>query len=82
VKVIELSNKVFLTRHWFKWYFVKRGGQEWEPVGKPKNRKRTKPFSIEKAAASLAQRSGSRPADTILDEAAADREVEKNTPKS
>lgn len=79
MKVIELSNKVFLTRHWFKWYFVKRGGQEWEPVGHPKNRKRTKPFSIEKAAAGLAARSG-RP-DTILDEAAADREVAKNLPK-
>lgn len=80
MKVIELSNKVFLTRHWFKWYFVKRGGQEWEPVGKPKNRKRTKSMN------DIMKNFGVKPVpakpDTILDEAAADREVAKNTPKT
>jgi hypothetical protein len=57
MRVIELSNKVFLTRHWFRWYFVKRGGQEWERVGKPAARKRSKPFDLEKAAKALATHS-------------------------
>lgn len=84
MRVIELSNKVYLTRHWFRWYFVKRGGQEWELVGRPKNRKRTpKPekFDIAKTAAKLQARSGQPPLPSILDEKAADAQVAKNMPK-
>ena len=84
MRVIELSNKVFLTRHWFKWYFVKRGGQEWEPVGRPKDRKRTpkpKEFDIAATAKALAAKSGKPALPSILDEQAADAEVAKNLPK-
>lgn len=80
MRVIELSNKVFLVRHWLRWYFVRRGGQDWERVGRPKNRKRTKAFDLNKVTAELS-RKNPQPIPSILDELAADREVEKNKPK-
>ena len=30
MKVIEISNKVLLARHWFKWYRVQRGATDWQ----------------------------------------------------
>lgn len=30
MRVIEVSNKVYLVRHWFKWYRVQRGGSQWD----------------------------------------------------
>lgn len=30
MRVIEVSNKVYLIRHWFKWYRVQRGGSQWD----------------------------------------------------
>lgn len=30
MKVIEVSNKVYLVRHWFRWYRVQRGGSIWQ----------------------------------------------------
>lgn len=41
MRVIEVSNKVYLVRHWLRWYRVQRGGSQWdrlEPIiknGKP-----------------------------------------------
>jgi len=32
MKVIELSNKTYLVRHWFKWYRVQRAGGHWQPL--------------------------------------------------
>lgn len=54
MRVIEMSNKVYLVRHWLRWYLVKRGVSDWELLGKPKNRKRTKPFDLDKVAKQLA----------------------------
>lgn len=82
MKRLELSNKTYLMRHWLVWYIVTRGGKDWERLGRLKNRKRTRPFDIDKAAKGLAKRqstpTGPNP---FFDEAAADREVAKNTPK-
>lgn len=30
MRVIEVSNKVYLVRHWFRWYRVQRGGSQWD----------------------------------------------------
>jgi hypothetical protein len=32
MKVIEISNKVYLVRHWFIWYRVQRGAGRWEKL--------------------------------------------------
>lgn len=53
MRSIEISNKTHLIRHWFKWYRVQRGGTDWQPL---EVKKRTPPFSIEKAAEGLANR--------------------------
>ncbi len=54
MKVIEISNKIYLIRHWFVWYRVQRGASRWdklEPV--IKNQKSQEPFTIEKSLDSL-----------------------------
>jgi hypothetical protein len=30
MKVIEVSNKTYLVRHWFRWYRVQRAGGHWQ----------------------------------------------------
>ncbi len=30
MRVVEVSNKVLLIRHWFKWYRVQRGAADWQ----------------------------------------------------
>ena len=54
MKVIEISNKVYLIRHWFVWYRVQRGASRWDKL-KPViiNQKPTDPFTIEKSLDSL-----------------------------
>lgn len=39
MRIEKYSNKLWLIRHWFKWYRVMNSLKEWEPVGfkKPKN---------------------------------------------
>lgn len=32
MKVIEISQKTHLIRHWFKWYRVQRGGTDWQSL--------------------------------------------------
>lgn len=32
MKVIEISNKVHLVRHWLRWYRVQRGAAQWQPL--------------------------------------------------
>lgn len=57
MKVIEISNKVHLVRHWFRWYRVQRGAAQWEklpPIIK-KGRPPRKANSIDQAADSLAK---------------------------
>lgn len=78
VRVIEISGKVFFVRHWFRWYRVQRSGTDWQKL---KIQKRVMPFSVEKAARSLQKQYPSAPLPDILDEKAADKEVEKNRPK-
>lgn len=72
--VIPISNKTFLARHWFRWYRVQRGGEDWRPL---KAKPYAKPKSIAEISKSLSKKypTGQRP--DILDEAAADREVAK-----
>ena len=60
MKVIEISNKVYLVRHWLRWYRVQRGAAQWEKLqpiiknGRPA--KAAKPVdAIEEAAANLAK---------------------------
>jgi len=56
MRVIEVSNKVYLVRHWLRWYRVQRGGSQWErlePIIKTGRRPRV--ATIESAAASLRQ---------------------------
>lgn len=54
MKVIEVSNKVYLVRHWLVWYRVQRGGSQW---GKLKpiiiNGRPPKIATIDSAAASF-----------------------------
>lgn len=77
--VIPVSNKTLLVRHWFKWYRVMRGGTDWHRL---KVAPRATPFSISKVSKSLQAKYGTPDKmPTILDEIAADREAEKNTPK-
>lgn len=64
MKVIELSNKVYLVRHRFKWYRVQRGGAQWdelEPIIK-NGRLPKKSDPIADAAESLRK---ARPSDPI-----------------
>lgn len=79
MKRLEMSNKTFLMRHWFKWYIVSRGAKDWDPLGHPKNRKRTRAFDLDKTAKAMSQRAKGLP--DILNEAVADKEVAKNLPK-
>ena len=30
MRIVEISNKVYLIRHWMRWYRVQRGGQQWD----------------------------------------------------
>lgn len=32
MKVIEVSNKTYLVRHWFRWYRVQRAGGHWQKL--------------------------------------------------
>lgn len=32
MRIIELSNKTYLIRHWLKWYLVERGAKKWTPL--------------------------------------------------
>jgi len=61
MKVVELSNKTYLVRHWLRWYRVQRSGGNWAKLAPIiKNGKPPKDFSIESAAESLkAKGSGS-----------------------
>jgi hypothetical protein len=65
MKVIELSNKVYLVRHWFKWYRVQRGGAQWDelaPIIKAGRLPRKSSDPISDAAESLRK---ARPSDPI-----------------
>jgi hypothetical protein len=63
------------------YYKVGRGGEDWRPleIGKPY----VKQKSIEQIAKDLGKKypKGNPPLPTILDEAEADREVARNTPR-
>ena len=30
MRVIEISNKTYLVRHWLRWYRVQRAGTDWQ----------------------------------------------------
>ncbi|CAB4155522.1 hypothetical protein UFOVP667_8 [uncultured Caudovirales phage] len=32
MKVIEVGNKTYIVRHWFRWYRVQRAGGFWQPL--------------------------------------------------
>lgn len=55
MKAIELSNKVYLIRHWFVWYHVSRGGIKWDKLPPIIKNGKPKIATIESAAASLAK---------------------------
>lgn len=80
MKAIIINQKVTLIRHWFKWYNVQRGGEDWRPL---KISRYVKEKSIGQIAADLKKKyPGGSSLPTILDEKAADAEVEKNLPKN
>lgn len=68
MRVIEVSNKVYLVRHWFKWYRVQRGGSQWdrlEPIIKAgRLPKKTDPIEY---AADMLKKKGSGNHTTPLD---------------
>lgn len=67
MRVIEVSNKVYLVRHWFRWYRVQRGGSQWdrlEPIIKS-GRLPRKVDPIDYAADMLRQKAGGKPTPPI-----------------
>lgn len=32
MKIVKLSEKAVLVRHWFRWYYVDRVGSRWQPL--------------------------------------------------
>lgn len=59
MKVIEVSNKTYLVRHWFRWYRVQRAGGHWQPLSPiVKNGRVPKEFSLDEAAEKLSKRAG------------------------
>lgn len=79
MKVLKLSNKTFLVRHWFKWYRVLRGGTDWHKL---KVQPRPVPFSMKRVQEALNKEFGKQKPPDILDEILADREVAKNLKKA
>lgn len=54
MKIVELSNKVYLVRHWFVWYRVQRSAAQWDKLSPiVSNGRPPKVATIESAAASL-----------------------------
>ena len=51
MRVIQLSGKSYIARHWFKWYRVQRGGEHWAPL-----KFRPRPRSITEIQHSLEKR--------------------------
>lgn len=57
MKVIEVSNKTYFVRHWFRWYRVQRAGGHWQRLSPIiKNGRPPKDFSLDDAAESLKKR--------------------------
>lgn len=59
MRVIEVSNKVYIIRHWFRWYRVQRGASQWdhlEPIIKSGRLPRKPIDAIDQAAALLQKR--------------------------
>lgn len=55
MRVIEISNKTYLIRHWLRWYRVQKAGAQWVRLDtKPK----PKAFNLEKTAAAMQNRAG------------------------
>lgn len=80
MKSIQINQKVTLIRHWGRWYNVQRGGEDWKPL---QIKRYVKQKSIAEMAEGLRKKYPSAlPIPDILDEAAADREVAKNTPRN
>ncbi len=84
MKVIIINQKVVMVRHWFKWFKVQRGLDDWRKLA---IREYKKDKSIRDIANSIGKKypgGKSLPpvVDTILDEAAADAEVDKNLKKA
>ena len=79
MKAIIINQKVTLIRHWFRWYNVQRGGEDWRKL---KITRYVKPKSIGEIAAALQKSHPSKPLPSILDEKAADREVAKTLKKN
>lgn len=54
MKVVELSNKTYLIRHWGRWYRVQRAGSHWSRLSPlVKGHKPVQQFNLDRAAAGL-----------------------------
>ena len=61
MRVIEVSNKVYIVRHWLRWYRVQRGAAQWdrlEPIIKTGRLARKPVDPIEHAADMLRKKGG------------------------
>lgn len=52
MKVIPISNKVSLIRHWGRWYKVQRGVDDWRKLNVAPYKR---PFNVDKAIDGLAK---------------------------
>lgn len=61
MKVVELSNKVYLVRHWCRWYRVQRSAAQWQKLDPIiKSGRLPKEFDLDKAADALSKRAGGK----------------------
>lgn len=79
MKVIDVSNKVLLVRHWLRWYRVQRGASDWQKLA---IRPRVRSKSIDSIVKGLHKKYPPAPMPPILDEKVADAEVAKNINKA
>lgn len=57
MKVVELSNKTYLIRHWGRWYRVQRAGSNWARLSPLiKGIKPPQQFNLDRTAADLKKR--------------------------
>jgi len=65
MKVIIITNKTMLVRHWGRWYRVMRGGADWHRL---EIAARQTPFSLAKVSEDLQKKYGAAEVPTYVDE--------------
>lgn len=80
MKLVVINQATVFARHWGRWYRVQRSGEDWRPLEIGKRYVKEKTITEISKELNKKYPSGA-PLPAILDEAAADAEVVKNTPK-